>query len=64
MDATVINNAANNAFFYYVWDFGDNTGAFSGSPTHQYANFGSYVICLTALIQLIIVLLPSVTQLP
>ena len=44
----VINNAANNAFFYYVWDFGDNTGAFSGSPTHQYANFGSYVICLTA----------------
>jgi PKD repeat protein len=44
----IINNAANNAFFYYVWDFGDNTGAFSGSPTHQYNNFGSYVVCLTA----------------
>ena len=44
----VITNAAPNAYFYYIWDFGDNTGAFNGSPAHQYNNYGSYIVCLTA----------------
>lgn len=45
----VVNGAAQNAGFTFVWDFGDNTGAVSGSPSHIYNGFGSYVVCLMAL---------------
>lgn len=45
----VINGAAANAGFTFVWDFGDNTGAMSGAPLHTYNAFGSYVVCLMAL---------------
>ena len=45
----VINGAAANAAFTFVWDFGDNTGAMSGAPLHTYNSFGSYVVCLMAL---------------
>jgi PKD repeat protein len=45
----VVNGAASNAGFTFVWDFGDNTGAMSGAPLHTYNSFGSYVVCLMAL---------------
>jgi PKD repeat protein len=45
----VVNGAAQGAGFTFVWDFGDNTGAISGSPAHIYNGFGSYVVCLMAL---------------
>jgi len=45
----VVTNAPAGGQFSFVWDYGDNTGAFSGSPTHMYNNFGSYVICLMAI---------------
>ncbi|MCH2021131.1 MAG: PKD domain-containing protein [Saprospiraceae bacterium] len=45
----VLNNALPNTNYYFVWDFGDNTGAFSGYPVHQYNNWGSYIVCITAL---------------
>ncbi|BDS09836.1 T9SS type A sorting domain-containing protein [Aureispira anguillae] len=44
----VVSGAAANAQFTFVWDFGDNTGGFSGSPTHIYNSYGSYVVCLMA----------------
>jgi PKD repeat protein len=45
----VVTNAPLGSQFSFVWDYGDNTGAFSGSPTHMYNNYGSYVICLMAI---------------
>lgn len=45
----VVNNAPINAAFDFVWDFGDNTGTFFGYPSHQYSNFGSYIVCVTAI---------------
>jgi hypothetical protein len=45
----VVTGATQGAGFVFVWDFGDNTGAFSGSPSHIYNGFGSYVVCLMAL---------------
>jgi PKD repeat protein len=45
----VVNGASQGAGFTFVWDFGDNTGAVSGSPAHTYNSFGSYVVCLMAL---------------
>ncbi|MCH2023826.1 MAG: PKD domain-containing protein [Saprospiraceae bacterium] len=45
----VVNNALPNTNYYFVWDFGDNTGAFGGYPVHQYNNWGSYIVCITAL---------------
>jgi hypothetical protein len=45
----VVNGAAANSSFTFVWDFGDNTGAQSGAPLHTYNSFGSYVVCLMAL---------------
>ncbi|WP_052599672.1 PKD domain-containing protein [Aureispira sp. CCB-QB1] len=45
----VVNGAASNAGFTFVWDFGDGTGAMSGAPLHTYNSFGSYVVCLMAL---------------
>lgn len=31
----------------YSWDFGDGSVASSAYPSHQYANVGTYVVCLT-----------------
>ncbi|CAA6806414.1 MAG: T9SS C-terminal target domain-containing protein [uncultured Aureispira sp.] len=45
----VVNGAAQGAGFTFVWDFGDNTGAMSGAPSHVYNGFGSYVVCMMAL---------------
>jgi len=45
----IVNNAASNGQYYFVWDFGDNSGAYTGSPTHLYNNYGSYVICVMAI---------------
>ena len=45
----VVNNAPAGSNFSFVWDFGDNTGAFSGSPSHAYNNYGSYSVCIMAI---------------
>lgn len=45
----VINNAQANAQFQFVWDFGDVTTPLSGLPSHNYKNYGSYVVCLLAI---------------
>jgi len=31
----------------YLWNFGDGNSSTSITPTHTYANFGSYLVCLT-----------------
>ena len=55
-DYTYVDNGVGNYSFYsvmndsmktYSWDFGDSTGSALISPTHTYANDGSYTVCLT-----------------
>lgn len=31
----------------FLWNFGDGTSSTSMTPSHTYANFGSYLVCLT-----------------
>jgi PKD repeat protein len=31
----------------FLWNFGDGTSSNSNTPSHTYANFGSYLVCLT-----------------
>ena len=45
----VVNGAAAGTGFDFIWDFGDNTGAISGMPTHFYNNYGTYTVCLMAI---------------
>ena len=43
----VNNSTGTNRNTQYTWDFGDGTTSNAQYPTHQYANFGLYTICLT-----------------
>ena len=44
--AAVVMNAANS--LNYSWDFGDGTATVNQLfNTHQYANAGTYIVCLT-----------------
>lgn len=43
----LFNNSSNQASHQYSWDFGDGQSGTGRTPTHQYQNFGSYVVCLT-----------------
>ncbi len=41
-------NLSNGVNLNFSWDFGDGSPLGSGAyPTHQYANTGTYVVCLT-----------------
>lgn len=40
-------SAGGQAPFTYLWDFGDNSTSTQAYPTHNYAQAGSYLICLT-----------------
>lgn len=42
----LVNMAAGNNLTY-TWSFGDGTSATGPYPTHQYANVGSYIVCLS-----------------
>ena len=41
------NSTGTNRNTQYTWDFGDGTTSNAQYPTHQYANFGIYNVCLT-----------------
>lgn len=41
------NTSSNLSTHQYAWDFGDGNFGTGRTPSHQYANFGSYVVCLT-----------------
>lgn len=41
------NNSTYTAGMTYTWDFGDGNVGTGQYPTHLYANYGTYVICLT-----------------
>lgn len=41
-----ISNAATIVTGYF-WDFGDSKNSTLANPTHTYANFGTYNVCLT-----------------
>ncbi len=41
------NNSSNLSSHQYSWDFGDGNFGTGRTPSHSYANFGSYVVCLT-----------------
>ena len=43
----VNNSTGTNSNTQYFWDFGDGTTSNAQYPTHQYANFGLYTVCLT-----------------
>jgi PKD repeat protein len=43
----VNNSTGTNNNTQYSWDFGDGTTSNAQYPTHQYANFGIYMVCLT-----------------
>jgi PKD repeat protein len=43
----LVNNSSFNANMQYTWDFGDGNTATGQYPTHTYANYGTYVVCLT-----------------
>lgn len=41
------NNSSNESSHVYSWDFGDGNTSSSRNPSHSYANFGLYEVCLT-----------------
>lgn len=41
------NNSSNVPSHLYHWDFGDGQTASGRTPSHQYQNFGDYIVCLT-----------------
>jgi len=43
------NTSSNLSSHIYTWDFGDGMFGSGRTPSHQYASFGSYVVCLTIL---------------
>ncbi|PCJ63906.1 MAG: hypothetical protein COA58_14845 [Bacteroidetes bacterium] len=44
----IINNSTGtSSTTNYYWTFGDGTGSTAQNPTHQYASFGLYQLCLT-----------------
>lgn len=43
----VVNNSTNSFFTTYFWDFGDGSTGAGQIGSHTYANYGSYLICLT-----------------
>jgi gliding motility-associated-like protein len=63
VDFTIINpilceqsliNFQNNSVgpLAYTWAFGDNDSSFLFNPVHEYANFGSYLVTLSAIDQI------------
>jgi len=43
----LVNNSSWNANMQYVWDFGDGNTGTGQYPSHTYANYGTYLVCLT-----------------
>lgn len=39
---------SSNGTHLYQWDFGDGNSSFSESPSHQFKDYGSYIVTLTA----------------
>ncbi|MBR9832115.1 PKD domain-containing protein [bacterium] len=42
----LINTSSNLSSHIYTWDFGDGNFGSGRTPSHQYASFGDYVVCL------------------
>ena len=42
-----VSNGSQGTNLSYIWDFGDGNTATGISPTHTYAQDGSYLVCLT-----------------
>lgn len=43
----IVNNSSWSATMSYDWDFGDGNVGTGQYPTHTYANYGTYNVCLT-----------------
>ncbi|MFN3343533.1 MAG: PKD domain-containing protein [Flavobacteriales bacterium] len=43
----LVNNSSWNANMQYVWEFGDGNTGTGQYPSHTYANYGTYLVCLT-----------------
>lgn len=41
------NSSTYNSNMVYSWDFGDGNTGTGQFPTHNYANYGTYIVCLT-----------------
>ena len=41
------NSSTYNSNMVYTWDFGDGNTGTGQFPTHNYANYGTYIVCLT-----------------
>lgn len=46
--AVTFNNQSVGSGMTYLWDFGDGNSSTQASPSHFYANEGTYSVCLTA----------------
>lgn len=43
----LVNNSSYNPNMVYTWDFGDGNTGTGQYPTHTYASYGTYNVCLT-----------------
>jgi len=43
----IINNSSSYRSHSYHWDFGDDSSSTDRNPTHEFASFGNYKVCLT-----------------
>jgi hypothetical protein len=43
----LVNNSSYNPNIVYTWDFGDGNTGTGQYPTHTYASYGTYNVCLT-----------------
>lgn len=47
--ASFNNQSSSDSLATWLWDFGDGDTSTLHSPTHSYASFGSYLVCLSVL---------------
>ncbi len=48
LSVTFAPNTSNNSRIKYSWNFGDKSDSRLLAPTHSYASYGTYQVCLTA----------------